>query len=195
MTTTATVHWLMDLIEGIGAAWWTFTTAVIVPISAAGIAAYVVVLQIRRTDGHRVEDRRGRGVKAGCEMFSDISLRARSNPKDTDRLSTQPGRRNLLMVDLYSNLSGPDVPVAEWCITVNTRLADEYRQIRTGERVFGSDSDRRTGYLKRRELLELEAAVCVSTLLQWQRSEIPTSWFASQVSLRRTDTAPNQVRP
>jgi hypothetical protein len=171
-----------EFIAKFGAVLWSFITGVLVPIAAAGVAAAVVVWQIRRSNADREDARRGNGVRAGCELFlTTQELAVRNDATSVDKVAT-----NRRLVDMHTFLTGNDRSVGRWVGRVNGELIGRLELWeRTVLEQGQIDLDAAVTSIKTigpiRAGIAREAAECVERLLAWHRGDLPTQWFVDNL--------------
>ena len=148
---------------------WDLIVQVGVPIAAAGIAAYVVIGQIRRADVYRKADRRAAGVGALTTYLVNASAMAVDLPK---ALAAERMRNNVPLVAAYGYLTGRDLVVARWAASQHGRIVELMDQW------IDSPQPSPAGKVspEQAEMSKI-AAEAIQELLNWQNHVRPRSWF------------------
>ncbi|RKE60443.1 hypothetical protein [Microbacterium sp. AG238] len=157
----------------LSAAWAVFTGAV-VPIAAAGVAALVVVRQIRQLDRHRTEDRRAEGLLALTELLGEEAAVAADAGMWANAVAAR-FQANESLVRAYALLPDADLPVARWIAKERIRMTEVVDL--AGQ---AGEFARQEPGPHRGEALKI-AAEAMQTLLDWQRGELRTSWFEQRL--------------
>ncbi|WP_461636742.1 hypothetical protein, partial [Leucobacter aridicollis] len=157
---------------------WELLTMVLVPLAAAGIAAWVVIAQIQQLDRHKVSDRKAEaiGILTGhvAEM-SSIIVKSVSEPTSTytqdDRF-----RLNIGYVKALALLEGDEQDVARWVSVKTNELYDRAKELRAQ-----SENANESAKCVRNQTWGAASAI-MQNMLDWQRGTIPTKWFSSQLN-------------
>lgn len=152
---------------------WDVLTAVVVPIAAAGVAAWFVAGQIRQLDRHRNEDRRTQGIIALTQLLESEAL-VILDPSKWATPQLERFKANESLVRAYALLRREDAAVPEWVASQRDLMHEEVTAAQAaGE--FGLDKlgDHRANALR-------IAAEAMEKLLQWQKNDARTAWFRSQ---------------
>ncbi|MFB2554905.1 hypothetical protein [Herbiconiux liangxiaofengii] len=165
-----------------GSALWEFTARLLVPLTAAGVAAGLVIHQIRRGDAQRAEERRGAGIQAASELLIKTGTwAAGAGPTPAIRMEG-----NLLVVKMHSHLTGADRPVGQWVARTNAGLTRKYEaweaSIREQAKTDLAGAELRTKTVgPERAEIGRQCAEALQVLLDWQVGERPTSWFVENM--------------
>ncbi|WP_288874200.1 hypothetical protein [uncultured Microbacterium sp.] len=159
--------WL-DMYGGtIGLLAWDITVAVIVPVAAAGIAALVVIRQIKQLDRHRREDRRSQAV---LEMNGMLGGAVNLIARRVDGTSNVTLQDRFLLNDFYTRalalLDDEDRIVASW---LNAQVQELLDRDIAAQVAAGVDP---------RIKAMQEASNHIQQVLLWQRRDLATRAFA-----------------
>lgn len=153
---------------------WDLVSVVGVPIAAAGVAAGVVVRQIRQLDRHRTEDRQAKAVLALTDLLTreaEVVL----DPVAGQNPNLHWFRTNEALVRAYSLLPGKDAAVARWVAKQRDSLRAEVTLAKdNGEFLASTVGNHRAAALR-------TAAEAMEQLLEWQRGNAHTSWFEDRL--------------
>ena len=154
---------------------WDLIAVIGVPITAAAVAAYFVVRQMRQSDKHRREDRQAEAIIELCKLLT--SEAAAGLDLEVAKYPALNGfRRNEHYIRAVALLDQDDMPVVHWVAAQRDEIhrlffvAVESKEIAQAE--VGP---------AREQMLSI-AAHAMERLLEWQRGDIPTRWFRSQAS-------------
>lgn len=173
---------MSDFLVAYGGAWatiaWDLVVAVFVPILSAGIAAWVVIAQVRQLDRHRVADRKGEAIlhltsmATGMTRLVDAVMKNQESPNERPSWSDR-FPLNEQYVNAMTLLEPQNQDVARW---VNQVVDDMWDEAATNYEIQSDPGDS-TGLV--RSASYKTAANVMQQLLSWQRGDCPTSWFTS----------------
>lgn len=172
---TACILWLVAVFrDGVFPVMWDVTRDVVVPIAAAALAAFVIVRQIRQLDRHRTEDRRAQALIALNELlYREVEFGSSVELYKASSFGRFENGKSLIRA--YALLPREDAPVALWASWQSRWIAEE---IKKAFALREMDSETVAAH---REKASKIAADSLSTLLDWQAGDIPTSWFEAAV--------------
>lgn len=157
---------------------WDLIAVVAVPIAAAGLAALVVVRQVKQLDRHRTEDRRADGVIALTQMLiaeTEIGM----SPENVAKRPLLKMRTNADLIEAYAKLPAKDAPVARWAAMQRATMHQELDAAIAAGEITGDIIGTHRGNVQR------IAAESMSALLDWRNGETETNWFKKAIKRER----------